>query len=130
MIPILVGLSWFFFTQPIWQHCIAVHFLPFQALLGIDPDLADVYESLLAEDDRLDRHHLRRGHAEYSHLEVLRPGFCRLNLPWHSSDAEVEFILDSLVLVSEHGWRLLPQYRYLELLKFVWFFFSSRVFTG
>ncbi len=45
-----------------------------QALLGIDEKLASSYESLLAEDDRLDRHHLRRGHAEYSSYEILRPG--------------------------------------------------------
>ncbi len=45
-----------------------------QTLLGIDPTLADDYESVLAEDDRLDRHHLRRGHAEYSAYEVFRPG--------------------------------------------------------
>jgi len=37
-------------------------------------DLAHRFESILAEDDRLDRHHLRRGKAEYSQLEVLRPG--------------------------------------------------------
>ena len=38
-------------------------------------------------------------------------GFTRLNLPWTSSDEEIEFILSALKDVSENAWRLLPQYQ-------------------
>ena len=81
-----------------------------QYLLGISSDLAKQYESVLMEDERLDRKHLRRGHSEYSQFEVLRPGFTRLNLSWFSSDDEVNFVLDALVFVAEHGWKIMPQY--------------------
>ena len=39
-----------------------------------------------------------------------RPGFSRLNLPWFATDAEIDFILDALVFVSDHGWKFMPQY--------------------
>ncbi len=39
-------------------------------------------------------------------------GFSRLSLPWYSSDEEIDFILSALEMVAEHGWKLLPQYRY------------------
>ena len=81
-----------------------------QYLLGISNDLAKQYESMLMEDERLDREHLRRGHSEYSQFEVLRPGFTRLNLSWFSSDDEVNFVLDALAFIAEHGWKIMPQY--------------------
>ena len=83
-----------------------------QNLLGISNDLAKQYESILMEDERLDRTHLRRGHSEYSQFEVLRPGFTRLNLSWYSSDDEVNFILDALIFIAEHGWKIMPQYKF------------------
>ncbi len=45
-------------------------------------------------------------------------GFSRLNLPWYATDAEVDFILDSLCLFAKEGWKLLPQYRYLLFFSF------------
>ena len=83
-----------------------------QYLLGISSDLAKQYESILMEDERLDRSHLRRGHSEYSQFEVLRPGFTRLNLSWFSSDDEINFILDALIFIAEHGWKVMPQYKF------------------
>ena len=81
-----------------------------QSLLGISIDLAKQYESLLMEDERLDRVHLRRGHSEYSQFEILRPGFTRVNLSWFSSDEEVSFVLDALEFIAQHGWKMMPQY--------------------
>ena len=43
-----------------------------QKLLGIDQEMAEKFEDVLVEDERLDRKHLRRGHAEYSSFEILR----------------------------------------------------------
>ena len=83
-----------------------------QSLMGISPELAAEYEGILKEDDRLDRTHLRRGQAEYSSYEVLRPGFTRLNLPWFASDEEIDFVLEAVALTCEFAWKLMPQYRF------------------
>lgn len=80
-----------------------------QDLLGIDESLATEYENMLLEDDRLDRHHLRR-HEEHSSFEMLRPGFVRISLPFFMSDNEVQFVLEALKMVATEGWKLLPQY--------------------
>ena len=81
-----------------------------QHLMGMDQNLAKQYEDLLLEDERLDRIHLRRGHRECSQHEILRPGFTRLNLPWFSTDEEIDFVIDALEFVANHGWKFMPQY--------------------
>ena len=43
---------------------------------------------------------------------MVRPGATRLNLPWFSSEAELELVLGPLELVAGQGWRLLPVYRF------------------
>ncbi|KAE9540014.1 hypothetical protein AGLY_005266 [Aphis glycines] len=80
-----------------------------QDLLGISDTLAIEYENMLLEDDRLDRHHLRR-HEEHSPFEMLRPGFIRISLPFFMSDNEVSYVLEALKMVATEGWKLLPQY--------------------
>ena len=40
---------------------------------------------------------------------VYRPGFVRLNLPYFMSDHAVDFVLEAVKMVAEHGWKLLPQ---------------------
>ncbi|XP_028397517.1 uncharacterized protein LOC114521315 isoform X2 [Dendronephthya gigantea] len=82
-----------------------------QDLLGIDEKLANEIESALLEDSRLDRVHLRR-YGEYSERELVRPGFTRINLPYFMKKEEALFILESIVLVAEHGWKLLPKYTF------------------
>uniref|UniRef100_A0A1B6C4J5 tRNA(Ile)-lysidine/2-thiocytidine synthase N-terminal domain-containing protein n=1 Tax=Clastoptera arizonana TaxID=38151 RepID=A0A1B6C4J5_9HEMI len=80
-----------------------------QDLLGIDQDLAAKYESVLVEDSRLDRHHLRRK-EEHSAYEMLRPGFSRLSLPYFINDSDLAFIMEAVKMVATEGWKLLPQY--------------------
>ncbi|UYV72704.1 hypothetical protein LAZ67_10000370 [Cordylochernes scorpioides] len=80
-------------------------------LLGIDEPLARHLDALLAEDEQLDRTHLRR-YGEYSSREVLRPGFTRLNLAYFLSDHQVEFVLEAVSFVARHGWKFLPLYLY------------------
>lgn len=43
---------------------------------------------------------------------VLRPGWVRLNFNYFISPQEFDYLLGALELVAEHGWRLLPCYRY------------------
>ncbi|GFO25655.1 tRNA 2-thiocytidine biosynthesis protein ttca [Plakobranchus ocellatus] len=78
-------------------------------LLGLDEEKAKAIEELIAEDSRLDRTHLRRI-GEYSHREILRPGFVRLNLPYFMDEACLQFVLEAVRMTAEHGWKLLPQY--------------------
>ena len=42
-------------------------------------------------------------------LEAIRPGFCRINLPYFASDTVIDYILDAIDMVATHGWKLLPQ---------------------
>ncbi|GAB1609960.1 hypothetical protein Ahia01_001281900 [Argonauta hians] len=80
-------------------------------LLGLSEEMAAQYERILLEDSRLDRVHLRR-YREYSPLEILRPGFTRLNLPYFMDDKTLDYVLEALQLVADYGWLLLPQYRF------------------
>jgi len=83
-----------------------------QDLLGMNKELVRQIERVLVEDSRLDRIGLRRGHREHSQWEVVRPGSTRLNIPWFSSQEEVEFILTAIEMVVRDGWKLLPVYRF------------------
>eukprot|EP00049_Salpingoeca_infusionum_P010822 m.186635 g.186635 ORF g.186635 m.186635 type:complete len:1101 (+) comp14759_c0_seq2:41-3343(+) len=80
-----------------------------QYLLGMDETLARRYEELLLEDASFDRAHLRRT-QENSSNEMLRPGFVRFNIPWFMDAATVQYIVDSVLFIAEHGWKLLPFY--------------------
>lgn len=80
-------------------------------MLGLDEKTATQIENLLMEDERLDRTHLRR-YREYSHREIIRPGFVRINLPFFMDDDKLEYVLDAIKLVAEHGWKLLPLYMF------------------
>lgn len=45
-------------------------------------------------------------------LEIMKPGFVRLNLPYFMSDPTIDFVLNAVDMVATHGWKLLPQYRF------------------
>jgi hypothetical protein len=38
-----------------------------------------------------------------------RPGFTRINLPYFMKKEEAIFILESIVMIAEHGWKILPK---------------------
>ena len=49
-----------------------------------------------------------------------RPGFTRLNLPYFISEEQLDFVLQAVAMVTEHGWKLLPQVgRSNDLLLFI-----------
>ena len=66
-------------------------------LLGMDLDYSRAIER-----------EIRRG------AMILRPGWVRLNFNYFLDDAEFTYLLDAIELVAEHGWRLLPYYRFDE----------------
>ena len=45
-----------------------------------------------------------------SGCEGIKPGWVRVSFNYFISEAVFEFILDSIHLVADHGWKLLPQY--------------------
>ena len=46
--------------------------------------------------------------------EVLRPGYSRLSLAYWMSQAEIDYVLDSVLFVAEHGFKFLPLYRFVH----------------
>jgi hypothetical protein len=64
-------------------------------LLGIDLDTSHRFEVEIA-----------RG------CEVIKPGWVRVNFNYFISEQEADFILAAVDLIADHGWRLLPKYRF------------------
>lgn len=59
----------------------------------------------------IDLDHSRRLEKEVSQgYAILKPGWVRLNFNYFISDAEFDYLLQAIKLVSEFGWRLLPLY--------------------
>ncbi|RLN95670.1 hypothetical protein BBJ28_00020901 [Nothophytophthora sp. Chile5] len=52
------------------------------------------------------------GHAIVAKHEILKPGFSRMSFPYFADEAEVDYILDAVHFVADHGWKLLPQYNF------------------
>ncbi|CAF0979761.1 unnamed protein product, partial [Brachionus calyciflorus] len=80
-----------------------------QYILGLSYEMAKVYEDVLIQDERIDRHHLRISH-DSTKSEILRPGFTRLNLGFFFDETRVDFILSAIKFICDHGWKFLPQY--------------------
>ena len=68
-----------------------------QFLLGLDGARAAVSDAV--EEALLEKH------------EVLRPGYTRVSFPFWMSSVEVDFIVDAILFVAEHGWKFLTNYR-------------------
>jgi hypothetical protein len=61
----------------------------------------------------IDRETSRRLDAEVARGNVvLRPGWVRLNFNYFLDDETVEYLIRALELIAEHGWKLLPRYRF------------------
>ncbi len=59
---------------------------------------------------------LERSHEferEISHgCEGIKPGWVRVNFNYFISEAVFSYLVSAVVLVADHGWRLMPQYRF------------------
>jgi len=44
--------------------------------------------------------------------EGIKPGWVRVNFNYFISEAAFNYILEAVHLIAEHGWKLLPQYRF------------------
>jgi len=68
-----------------------------QELLGMPEDVVSSIEDALVSEPKT--------------CESLRPGFVRLSLSYFASKEEVQYILQAVSTIAEHGWKLLPLYR-------------------
>jgi selenocysteine lyase/cysteine desulfurase len=64
-------------------------------LLGIDLETSARFEEVIAAG-----------------CEVIKPGWVRVNFNYFISEQEFEFILESVHMVADQAWRLLPSYTY------------------
>ncbi len=64
-------------------------------LLGIDIELSHEFEREIAHG-----------------CEGIKPGWVRINFNYFISEAVLDYVVAAVSLVAEHGWRLLPDYRF------------------
>ena len=59
---------------------------------------------------------LERSHEferEISHgCEGIKPGWVRINFNYFISEAVLDYVVEAVSLVAEHGWLLMPDYRF------------------
>ncbi|KAJ2945237.1 hypothetical protein O0L34_g9308 [Tuta absoluta] len=84
-------------------------------ILGIDDKLLVEYEKLLDVEAQREVARIRKISDAKSpdvpiYNEHLRPGFCRVSLPFFMSDNELAFVMEALKMVATEGWKILPQY--------------------
>ncbi|CAG4937893.1 unnamed protein product [Parnassius apollo] len=84
-------------------------------VLGIDDQLLKEYEKLLDVEVQKEVARVRKLSAVKApdvpiYNEHMRPGFCRISLPFFMSDTELAFVLEALKMVATEGWKILPQY--------------------
>jgi len=44
--------------------------------------------------------------------EGIKPGWVRVNFNYFLSETQFQFVVDAIHLIADHGWRLLPHYRF------------------
>ncbi|XP_071497944.1 probable cysteine desulfurase [Diadema antillarum] len=88
-----------------------------QDLLGIDEDLAAKFIYFLKEDSEFETPEIKKSRKMVQSLkttaeplEIMKPGFIRLNLPFFFSDAVVDYVLEAVDAIGRHGWKMLSQY--------------------
>ena len=87
-----------------------------QELLGIDYEKSKKFEDALlhfsSNDSELETLLPRERDRQGAGTELLRPGFVRLNFHYTMDDKSIQFVLYALKMISIHGWKLLPQYKF------------------
>ena len=46
---------------------------------------------------------------ELSEREILRPGMTRLSFPYFMSQEPIDYVIEAIIMIAQHGWKLLPQ---------------------
>ncbi|KAL3661675.1 hypothetical protein V7S43_013434 [Phytophthora oleae] len=55
-------------------------------------------------------HIIDLGHAVVAKHEILKPGVARMSFPYFADEDEVDYVLEAVHFVANHGWKFLPQY--------------------
>ncbi|TDH72000.1 hypothetical protein CCR75_003167 [Bremia lactucae] len=55
-------------------------------------------------------HIIAIGHAVVAKNEILKPGVVRMSFPYFVDESEVDYVLQAVHFVANHGYKLLPQY--------------------
>ncbi|XP_041459673.1 uncharacterized protein LOC121411175 [Lytechinus variegatus] len=97
-----------------------------QDLLGINEDLAERFVFFLTDEskemnEKKGRKNQKRDKdttAAYKKmkktkapLEIMKPGFVRLNLPFFFSDNVISYVLEAVDDIGTNGWKMLSQYK-------------------
>eukprot|EP00164_Ancoracysta_twista_P009964 GFYU01014880.1.p1 GENE.GFYU01014880.1~~GFYU01014880.1.p1 ORF type:complete len:857 (+),score=242.99 GFYU01014880.1:79-2649(+) len=82
-------------------------------LLGMDHETSKRMERALLEDRGLydllpDRARMGSGR------ELLRPGFVRASFNYYMTPEQIQYVVDAIKFVGEHGWKLMPLYKFNE----------------
>lgn len=78
-------------------------------MLNIPHDLFNDYEEILVQNDRKDEDDLN-AYNDTTKSKLLKPGFTRLNLSYFFEEEKVDFVLNAIKFICEHGWKFLPLY--------------------
>lgn len=77
-------------------------------LLGISEQLSERYITSISYRNE----NSARKDWESNHVDIMKPGFTRFNLPFFFDESKVEFILEAIQFVCQNGWKFLPQYNF------------------
>ena len=98
-----------------------------QELLGMSNEIAESYANILKE--RSGGCHCsdcpRHSDGTSVNADLLKPGFARLCLPWHCPDDVIEYILEAIKFIADHGWKFLVHY-VVNLATAGWTHFEAR----
>ena len=83
-----------------------------QHLLGIDHEVAKIYENVLINDDIFSHNYHQIVKFDYTSTEILRPEFNRFILTYFMDEDRVDFILNSIRFVANIGWKFLPLFNF------------------
>lgn len=50
--------------------------------------------------------------SNFDDVEVIRPGFVRINFNYFVTEEEVQYVLDAVDFIAKEGWKLLPKYAF------------------
>jgi selenocysteine lyase/cysteine desulfurase len=71
---------------------------------------AGPYGHDLLEIDAEQTRHIRK--AVLAGNAGVRPGWCRISLHWTMDEAEIDYLIDAVEFVAEHGWKFVDLYEF------------------
>ncbi|GAB1602855.1 uncharacterized protein LOC115212374, partial [Argonauta hians] len=76
-------------------------------LLGISEELFAKFSWFLKDHEQTEKECQK---CITTTLEIMRPGFVRLNLPYFYDDEKIDYIIEAVDTVATHAWKFLPYY--------------------